>query len=73
MATVPFVSSLSIFDSTRTSKVKPGLFSFNIRESVRNVLLHARDNHLCYALSTRRRISDMDAIFIPRKIRIVLS
>ena len=28
MATVPFVSRLSIFDSTRTSRVKPGLFSF---------------------------------------------
>ena len=36
MATVQFVSRLCIFDSTRTSKVKPGFFSFSIRESVRN-------------------------------------
>ena len=37
MATVPFVSCLSIFDNTRTNRVKSGLFSFSIRESVRNV------------------------------------
>ena len=37
MATVPYVSRLSIFDSTRTSRVKPGLFSFSIKESMRNV------------------------------------
>ena len=37
MATVPFVSRLSIFDSTKTSKIKPGLFSFSIKESIRNV------------------------------------
>ena len=37
MATVPFMSCLSIIDSMRTSRVKPGLFSFSIRESVRNV------------------------------------
>ena len=37
MATVSLVNRLSIFDSTRTSRVKPGLFSFSIRESVSNV------------------------------------
>ena len=37
MTTVPFVSRLSIFDSTRTNRVKPEIFSFNIRESKRNV------------------------------------
>ena len=37
MATVPYVSRLSIFDSTRTSRVKPGLFNFSIRESMRNI------------------------------------
>ena len=36
MATVPIVSRFSIFDSTRTSRVKPRLFSFSIRESVVN-------------------------------------
>ena len=35
-------------------------------------MLHARDNHLRYALGTKRRISDMEAIIIPRKITIVL-
>ena len=39
MAMVPFVSHLTnpIYDSMRTSRVKPRLFSFSIRESVRNV------------------------------------
>ena len=37
MATVPFVSCLSIFNSMRTSRVKQGLFIFRIRERVRNV------------------------------------
>ena len=37
MATVLFMSHLSIIDSTRTSRVKPGLFNFSIRESVKNV------------------------------------
>ena len=67
------ISLLSIFDSTRTSRVKPGLFSFSIEKSMRNVWLHARDNHLCYVLGTKRRISNMQTIIIPRKIRIVLS
>ena len=68
MGTVPFVSRFSVFDSMRTSRVKPGLLSFYIRESMRNVMLHARDNHLFYAFGTKRRISDMEAIIIPRKI-----
>ena len=37
LAMVPFMSCLSIFDSMRTSRVKPGLFSFIIRESMRNL------------------------------------
>ena len=73
MATMPFVSQLSIFDSTRTSRVKPGIFSFSIKESRRNIYLHARVNHLCYVLCRKRRISDMEATNIPRKIRIVMS
>ena len=72
MATVPLVSRLSIFDSTRTSRFKPGLFSFNIKESMRNIQLHARDNHIYYTLGTKRRIPEMKAIIIPRKIRMVL-
>ena len=31
MATLLFVSRLSIFDNTRTSRVKPEIFSFSIR------------------------------------------
>ena len=72
MATAQFVRSLSIIDSTRISRAKPVLFSFSIRESRRNVYLHARDNHLGYALCPKRRISDIEAIIIPRKIRTVL-
>ena len=34
MATLPFVSRLSIFDSTRTSRNKQRHFSFSIRNSV---------------------------------------
>ena len=37
MAMVLFVSRLSIFNTMRTRRVKPGLFSFSIRENVRNV------------------------------------
>ena len=52
MAMVPFVNRLAIFDSMRTSRVKPGLFSFSVRESMRNIQLYAGDNHLCYVLGT---------------------
>ena len=62
MAAVPFVSRLSIFDSRRTNRVIPGLFTLSITVSMRNVQLHARDNHLCYALGSKRKISDMEAI-----------
>ena len=37
IATVLFVRRPSIFDSTTTSIVKLGIFSFTIRESMRNV------------------------------------
>ena len=37
MATVPFVSRLSVFGNMTLSRVKPGLFSFSIRKSVRNI------------------------------------
>ena len=71
LAAVPFVSCLSIMDSTRASRVKPRFTSFRIRESVWNVCLHARDNHLRYAFCTKRWVSDTEAIVIPWKIRIV--
>lgn len=68
-ALVPFVSCLSIFDSSRTSVIKPRLFSMRNRESTWNVCLHSRDNHLCDALGTHRGVSLLEAIIIPREIR----
>src|SRR6056300_1167718 len=53
---VPFVSCLSIFYSTRTSVIKPRLFSMRSRESTWNVCLHSRDNHLCDTLGTHRMV-----------------
>ena len=58
-----------ITDSTRASCVKPGFGRFRSRERMRNVRLHARHYHLCYALSTQRRVSVTEAVIIPRKIR----
>ncbi len=53
---VPFVSFLSIIDSTRTSVIKPGPFSFRKRESTWNVCLHPRDDHLCNAMGPHRGV-----------------
>ena len=55
-------------DSKRASSVKPGFVRFRSRKRVRNVRLHARHYHLCYALSTQRRVLDTEAVIIPRKI-----
>ena len=70
-AQVPFVGHLSIMDSTRASCVKPGFGRFRSRKRMRNVRLHARHYHLCYALSTQRRVSVTEAVIIPRKISII--
>ena len=70
-AQVPFVGHLSIIDSTRTSCVKSGFGRFRSREIMRNVRLHARHYHLCYALSTQRRVRDTKTVVILRKIRII--
>ncbi len=61
---VPF----SIFDSARTSVIEPGLFSTRSRESIQNVGFHPRDNYLCNALGTHRRVPDLEAVIIPREI-----
>ena len=42
-----------------------------MREKMRNVCLLARHYHLCYALSTQRRVPDTEAVIIPRKISII--
>ena len=55
-AQVPFVGDLSIMDSTRASSVKPGYGRFMSNKRVRNVRLHATQYHLCYVLSTQRRV-----------------
>ena len=52
-------------DSARASCVKPGSGRFRLRKRVRNVHLHARHYHLCYALSTQRRVSVMEAVILP--------
>ena len=70
-AQVHFVGHLSIMDSTRASCVKPGFGRFRSRERMRNVRLHARHYHLCYALSTQRWIPDTEAVIISRKIGII--
>ena len=44
-----------------------------VRERMWNECLHARDDHLRYALSTKRCISATEAKIIPGKVRIVLS
>ncbi|MPC96589.1 hypothetical protein E2C01_091855 [Portunus trituberculatus] len=37
---------------------------------MRNVRLHARHYHLCYAFSTKRWLSDTETVIIPGKITI---
>ena len=62
---------LSIFDSTTTSKVKLGLFSFSIREwEIYDCIPETINSFMCSA--QKKRICDTKAIIIPRKIRIVL-
>ena len=60
-----------IMDSTRANCVKPGFGRFRSRKRVRNVRLHARHYHLCYALSTQRRVSVTESVIIPGKISII--
>ena len=71
MASVPFVGLLSVMYSMRTGCVKPRFGGFRTRERVRNVRLHARHYHLYYAFCTQRRVSDTEAVVIPRKVSIV--
>src|SRR6201990_1365909 len=61
--------SIPAADSTRTSRVKPRFVRFSRRERIWNVRLHARENHLGYALSTFRGTSPTETVIIPWKIR----
>ncbi|MPC89194.1 hypothetical protein E2C01_084130 [Portunus trituberculatus] len=38
---------------------------------MRNVRLHTRHYHLCYAFSTQRWVSDTETVLIPGKISII--
>src|SRR6201990_892970 len=61
--------SIPAVDSARTSRVKPRFVRFSRRERIWNVRLHARENHLSYALSTLRGITPTKAIINPWEIR----
>ncbi|MPC36369.1 hypothetical protein E2C01_029824 [Portunus trituberculatus] len=54
--------------SSKTGSVKPRFRRFRLRKRMRNVRLHARHYHLCYAFSTKRWISDRETVIIPGKI-----
>ena len=70
-AEVPFVSHLSIMDSTRTSLIETRFVRFWAREIKWDVRFHVRDNNFCYAFSTKRWISNTEAVIIPWQTRIV--
>src|ERR1700755_3132500 len=61
--------SIPAADSTRTSRVKPRFIRFSGRERIWNVRLHARENHLSYALCTVRGTPPTETVIIPWKIR----
>src|ERR1051325_1171031 len=67
--TVISEGSVPATDSARTSRVKSRFVRFSRRERIWNVRLHARENHLSYALSTLRGIPPTKAIIIPWEIR----
>ncbi|MPC48294.1 hypothetical protein E2C01_042062 [Portunus trituberculatus] len=71
MAQISFVGNLSIMYSTRTGCVKPKFRRFRLRKRMRNVRLHARYFHLCYAFSTQRWVSDTEAVIISGKSSII--
>ncbi|MPC66579.1 hypothetical protein E2C01_060728 [Portunus trituberculatus] len=57
--------------STSTSCVKPRIRRFRLRKRMRNVCIHAKQYHLCYAFRTQRWVSDMEIVIIPGKIIII--
>ncbi|MPC25574.1 hypothetical protein E2C01_018693 [Portunus trituberculatus] len=65
------MSNLSIMYSTRTGCVKPRFKRFSLKKRMRNVCLHARHYHLCYAFSIQRWVSDTETVIIQRKISII--
>src|ERR1700755_2089959 len=67
--TVLSEGSVTAANSARTSRVKPRFVRFSRRERIWNVRLHARENHLSYALITLRGIPPTKAIINPLEIR----
>ena len=61
--------SIPAANSTRTSRVKPRFVRFSRRERIWNVRLHARENHLRYALFTLRGTPLTKTVIISWKIR----
>src|ERR1700755_3456948 len=61
--------SIPVVDGTRTIRVKPRFVRFSRRERIWNVRLHARENHLSYALCTLRGTPPTETVIIPWKIR----
>ncbi|MPC62452.1 hypothetical protein E2C01_056537 [Portunus trituberculatus] len=57
--------------SMRTGCIKPRFGRFKFKERLRNVCLHARHYDLCYELSTKRWVSDMETVIILGKISII--
>src|SRR6201990_3563367 len=67
--TVIYEGSIPAVDRTRTSRVKPRFVRFSRQEIIWNVRLHARENHLSYALCTLRGTPPTETGIIPWKIR----
>lgn len=56
---------LSVLYNVRATCVKSKFVDFqSVKESVRNICLHAIDAYFCYQLCTNRLISDTEAIVI---------
>src|ERR1044072_1637968 len=61
--------SIPAANRTRTSRVKPRFIRFSRRERIWNIRLHARENHLRYALFTLRDTPLTETVIIPWKIK----
>ena len=61
--------SIPAANSARASRVKARFVTFSRRVRIWNVRLHARENHLCYALCTLRGTPPTKTIIIPWEIR----
>lgn len=67
-ANLPVVSWLSILESTRTSVTEPRLYIMRSKENTWSVRLYPKDSHLRNEPGPYRRVSDPEAVDVPRKI-----